>query len=226
MPDLRNAQAARPMPIRVAIFDDSKDRRESLRYLIGMFEDLNCVGAFEDARNAVEHVRAAQPDVVLMDIEMPYVNGIEGTRAIKAEFPQMSVIMQTVFEDDESLFQSIKAGATGYILKRDEPIRTIEAIREAMAGGATINASMAMRVLRYFSAEEERRPELTAEYGLTPREKEILSMLVDGLSYKMIADRCELSFHTVNSHIRKIYEKLHVHSMSEAVSKALKERLV
>jgi len=214
------------MPIRVAIFDDSKDRRESLRYLIGMFEDLKCVGAFEDARDAVERVRAAKPDVVLMDIEMPYVNGIEGTRALKAEFPQLSVIMQTVFEDDESLFLSIKAGATGYILKRDEPIKTIEAVCDAVAGGATINSSMAMRVLRYFSAEEVYRPHLTAEYGITPREREILSMLVDGLSYKMIAERCGLSIHTVNSHIRKIYDKLHVHSMSEAVSKALKERLV
>lgn len=214
------------MPTRVAIFDDSRDRRESLRYLLGMFDDLVCVGDFVDASKAVQHVAHSRPDVVLMDIEMPNVNGIEGTLAIKAEFPHINVIMQTVFEDDDSLFSSIKAGACGYILKRDEPAKVIEAIRDAMNGGASINPSMALRVLRYFKDEEVARPELNANYGLTDRENQILSMLVDGLSYKMIADRSAISFHTVNSHIRKIYDKLHVHSMSEAVSKALKEKLV
>jgi DNA-binding NarL/FixJ family response regulator len=215
--------------IRVAIFDDSNDRRESLSYLIGMFEDMMCVGIFNDAYDAVERVRACSPDVVLMDIDMPRVNGIEGVKAIKAVLPEVTVIMQTVFEDDENLFSSIRAGASGYILKRDDPYRTIEAVREAYNGGASMNAAMALKVLRYFQSqpdESAQKDSARTNYALTDRERNILGLMVDGLSYKMIADRENISFHTVNSHIRNIYEKLHVHSASEAVSKALREKLV
>jgi DNA-binding NarL/FixJ family response regulator len=216
-------------PIRVAVFDDSSDRRESLSYLIGLFEDMVCVGAFEDAAKAAMDVRACQPDVVLMDIEMPRVNGIEGVKAIKAVMPEITIIMQTVFEDDDSLFNSIRAGASGYILKRDDPYRTIEAVREAYNGGASMNAGMALKVLRYFQSQTTEKADTTSgqtTYALTDRERTILSLMVEGLSYKMIADREHISFHTVNSHIRNIYEKLHVHSLSEAVSKALREGLV
>jgi len=212
------------MPIRVAIFDDSRDRRESLRYLIGMYDDLLCVGTFEDAIRAVDNVKSCLPDVILMDIEMPKVNGVEAVRAIKKVFPKMVILMQTVFEDDEYLFNSIKEGASGYLLKRDEPSQTIAAIREADQGGAPINPAMAMRVLRYFQQEPVSRQ--ANDYALTEKEHLILSLLVDGLSYKMIADKEDISFHTVNTHIRRIYEKLHVHSMSEAVGKALREKLV
>ncbi len=215
--------------IRVAIFDDSRDRRESLSYLIGMFGDMTCVGTFEDASDAVERVMACGPDVVLMDIEMPRVNGIEGVKALKTAFPELTVIMQTVFEDDESLFSSIRAGASGYILKRDDPYRTVEAVREAYNGGASMNASMALKVLRYFQSQPEGNSvgiTGSINYALTDRERNILGLMVDGLSYKMIADRENISFHTVNSHIRNIYEKLHVHSASEAVSKALREGLI
>jgi DNA-binding NarL/FixJ family response regulator len=174
-------------------------------------------------------VRACKPDVVLMDIEMPHVNGIEGVKAIKAVMPEITIIMQTVFEDDDSLFNSIRAGASGYILKRDDPYRTIEAVREAYNGGASMNAGMALKVLRYFQSQTTEKTDTTSgqtTYALTDRERTILSLMVDGLSYKMIADREHISFHTVNSHIRNIYEKLHVHSLSEAVSKALREGLV
>jgi DNA-binding NarL/FixJ family response regulator len=216
-------------PIRVAIFDDSSDRRESLSYLIDLFEDMVCVGAFEDASKAVMDIKACKPDVVLMDIEMPRVNGIEGVKAIKAVMPEITIIMQTVFEDDDSLFNSIRAGASGYILKRDDPYRTIEAVREAYNGGASMNAGMALKMLRYFQSQTTEKADTTGgqtTYALTDRERTILSLMVEGLSYKMIADREHISFHTVNSHIRNIYEKLHVHSMGEAVSKALREGLV
>jgi two-component system, NarL family, nitrate/nitrite response regulator NarL len=216
-------------PIRVAIFDDSRDRRESLSYLIDLFEDMECVGVFEDASAATDNVANCSPHVVLMDIEMPHVNGIEAVGAIKAASPEVIVIMQTVFEDDDSLFNSIKAGASGYLLKRDDPYRTIEAIREAHNGGASMSASMALKVLRYFqtqNTEKDANAPLNLSYALTERERNILGLMVEGLSYKMIADREHISFHTVNSHIRNIYDKLHVHSASEAISKALRERLV
>ncbi|MCB0754764.1 MAG: response regulator transcription factor [Flavobacteriales bacterium] len=219
-----------PDTIRVAVFDDSWDRRESLSYLIDLFEDMECVGIFEDATDAVEKLRSCNPHVVLMDIEMPRTNGIEGVKAIKAAMPEVTVIMQTVFEDDDNLFNSIRAGASGYILKRDDPYRTIQAVREARNGGASMNAGMALKVLRFFQAQttsEEVADESTKpSYPLTERERNILSLMVDGLSYKMIAGRENISYHTVNSHIRNIYDKLHVHSASEAVSKALREGLI
>lgn len=214
--------------IRVAVFDDSSDRRESLSYLLGLFDDMECVGLFEDATDAVEKLLDCNPHVVLMDIEMPRTNGIEGVKAIKASLPEVTVIMQTVFEDDDSLFRSIRAGASGYILKRDDSYRTIQAIREARNGGAAMNAGMALKILRFFHAQgaDEGSEDTTSSYQLTERERNILSLMVDGLSYKMIAGRENISYHTVNSHIRNIYDKLHVHSASEAVSKALRERLV
>jgi len=218
-----------PDLIRVAVFDDSWDRRESLSYLIDLFEDMECVGIFEDATDAVDKLRNCNPHVVLMDIEMPRTNGIEGVKAIKAALPEVVVIMQTVFEDDDSLFRSIRAGASGYILKRDDPYRTIQAVREARNGGASMNAGMALKILRFFhaqAADEVTRDPAKPSYSLTERERDILSLMVDGLSYKMIASRENISYHTVNSHIRSIYDKLHVHSASEAVSKALREGLI
>jgi len=210
------------MSIRIAIFDDSKDRRDSLRYLLDMYDDMECVGMFEDCSNVIENVRDTCPDVVLMDIEMPSVNGIEGVRKIKAKYPDMLVLMQTVFEDDDNLFESIKAGASGYLLKKSDPEKIIQAIREVVHGGAPMSPNMALKVLKFFQAA----PAANNQYALTEREKNVLGLLVDGLSYKMIADKENISFHTVNAHVRKIYEKLHVHSLAEAVSKALKERLL
>lgn len=210
------------MPIRVAIFDDNKDRRESLKYLVEMYDDLLCVGIFEDGMRVLEVIKETSPDVVLMDIEMPGINGIEAVKRIRSNYPKVLVLMQTVFEDDDNLFESIKAGASGYILKKSNPDKIIEAIHDVMEGGAPMTPSMAIKVLRFFQSTRATEN----SYSLTEREKKILSLLVDGLSYKMIADRENISFHTVNSHVRKIYEKLHVHSLGEAVSKALKEGLL
>lgn len=210
------------MAIRVAVYDDSLERRESLKYLIEMYEDIQFVGGFENCTHVEQDMEATKPEVVLMDIEMPEANGIEGVKRIKSKFPDIIVLMQTVYEDDENLFDSVKAGASGYLLKKDSPEKIISSIREALEGGAPMSPQMASRILRFF----QQQPSVTNQYALTEREKNILSLLVDGLSYKMIATKENISFHTVNSHVRKIYEKLHVHSMGEAVSKALREGLV
>jgi DNA-binding NarL/FixJ family response regulator len=210
------------MATRVIIFDDSKDRRDSLHYLLNMYDDMNCVDMFEDCTQVLKNIEDTKPDVVLMDIEMPGVNGIEGVKKIKQKFPEVLVLMQTVFEDDDNLFESIKAGASGYLLKKSDPDRIISAIREVVNGGAPMSPNMALKVLKFFQSA----PATNNQYALTEREKTILSALVDGLSYKMVADKENISFHTVNAHVRKIYEKLHVHSMAEAVSKALKEKLL
>jgi DNA-binding NarL/FixJ family response regulator len=210
------------MATRVIIFDDSKDRRDSLRYLLEMYDDMECVGLFDDCTDVLTNVGDNNPDVVLMDIEMPGVNGIEGVKKIKQKFPSVQVLMQTVYEDDDNLFESIKAGASGYLLKKSDPEKIIGAIREVVQGGAPLSPNMALKVLKFFQAT----PVTNNQYALTEREKNVLGLLVDGLSYKMIADKENISFHTVNAHVRKIYEKLHVHSLAEAVSKALKEKLL
>jgi DNA-binding NarL/FixJ family response regulator len=210
--------------IRVAIFDDNASRRDSLRMLISLYDDLDFAGAFEDCSGVIEAIGASKPDVVLMDIEMPNVDGIQGVSAIRKEFPQLPVIMQTVFEDDDKIFESIRAGANGYILKKAAPDKIIEAIRDVFAGGAPMTPAIAQRVLHFFqhtAAGIEKN-----EYDLTAREKDILAALVDGMSYKMIASQKQVSYHTVNAHIRNIYDKLHVHSLGEAVSKAIREKLI
>jgi DNA-binding NarL/FixJ family response regulator len=209
------------MPIRVIIFDDNTERRESLKYLLGMFPDFQFAGAFEDCTDAVAKVESSKPDVILMDIQMPKVSGIEAVRTIRASHPGVVIIMQTIFEDDDNVFESIKAGAAGYILKKASPDKIAEAIRDGIAGGSPMTPTIANKVLRFFQNNA-----VSNDYELTVREREMLGHLVNGLSYKMIADKCGISFHTVNSHLRKIYEKLHVHSLGEAVSKALKEKLV
>lgn len=210
------------MPIRVAIFDDNANQRESLEYFISMFDDLNLVGAFQDCTDVENTIALCKPDVVLMDIDMPKISGIEATKIIKSKFPRIVIIMQTVFEDDDKVFDSLKNGASGYLLKKTSPEKIVEAIRDAYEGGSPITPSIATKMLRYF---QEQIP-AKENYALTEREKNILSSMVDGLSYKMIASKENISFHTVNSHIRKIYEKLHVHSLGEAVSKAIRENII
>lgn len=210
------------MPIKVAIFDDNQNQRDSLQYYISMFEDFQLVGAFPDCTEVESAIQLTKPDVVLMDIDMPEVSGIEAAKIIKSKFPNTIIIIQTVFEDDDKVFDSLKNGASGYLLKKTSPEKIVEAIRDAYEGGSPITPAIATKMLRYFQEQNQ----ATTNYSLTEREKNILSLMVEGLSYKMIAEKESISFHTVNSHIRKIYEKLHVHSLGEAVSKALKEKLI
>jgi len=186
-----------------------------------MYDDMELTGALADANNIIEDLSKAEPNVILMDIEMPGISGIEATRLIKSAFPNIIVLMQTVFEDEDKVFDSIIAGASGYLLKKTSPEKIIESIREAASGGSPMTPIIAAKVLQFFQQNQPKN-----EYSLTEREKSILGLLVEGLSYKMIAAQENISYHTVNSHIRKIYEKLHVHSLGEAISKALKEKLI
>jgi DNA-binding NarL/FixJ family response regulator len=209
------------MPIRVLLFDDNEERRRSLRYLMSMHPDVDLVADFPDCSTLSDALDEHLPDVVLMDIQMPGINGIEATKAIKERFPTMPVLMQTVFENEDLIFQAIKAGASGYLLKNERPDRIIEAIRELHHGGAPMSAIIAARVIQFFQHSVQPN-----NYDLTDREKEILKGLADGLSYKLIAGQLDISPHTVNSHIRNIYEKLHVHSLGEAIAKAIRERII
>ena len=212
------------VPIKVAVFDDNAYRRESLCMLINSSPKMNCTGTFFDCSNVIADVRKSAPDVVLMDIDMPNVNGIEGVKLIRINFPKVQVLMQTVFEDDDKIFASICAGASGYILKKSSPAQLLQAIEDVHNGDAAMTASIAKKVLTAF--QKNVFYENNQEISLTPREKEVLSYLVKGYSHKMVASACELSIHTVNTHIKKIYEKLHVNSKSEAVARAFKDRIL
>jgi len=212
------------MSIRVTIFEDNPTRRDGLKLLLDNSPGFECAGVFENCNHVLDDVLNSQPDVILMDIEMPGINGIEAVKRIKEEYPVMPVMMQTVFDHDEKVFQSILAGATGYMLKKTPPVKLLEAIQEIYDGGAPMTPEIALKVLQFFKQKEALKTELP--YLLTDKEKEILSCLVDGMSYKMVADKMDISYHTVNFHIRNIYQKLHVHSVSEAVAKAIKEKIV
>jgi DNA-binding NarL/FixJ family response regulator len=210
------------MAIRVIIFDDNLQRRQSLSLLLKNNKEFDCIGIYENGLHAVDEVKETNPDVILMDIDMPLRNGIEAVRDIRTFFPDIPILMQTVFDDDEKVFESILQGASGYMLKETSSPALLEAIREAVKGNSPMTPSIAKKVLRFF--RENKKP--VKDYELTAREKEILQNLVSGKSYKMIAATLNLSAFTVNDHIKKIYQKLQVHSASEAVSKAIKEQIV
>lgn len=209
--------------INVVVFDDNDTRRDGLEMMINLTDTLACVGTFPDCREVVQMVSELKPDVVLMDIDMPYVNGLEGLKQLRQVYPDLRILMQTVFEDDEKIFECIRAGADGYILKKTPPHELIKGIIDVMEGGAPMTASVARQVLRMVS--EPRKQKDHNPFNLTAREKEILGYLVKGMSYKMIADTCFLSMATINTHIRHIYEKLQVHSGTEAVAKAISNGL-
>lgn len=210
--------------IKVSIFEDNKHLRESLYYLIHGTNGLTCVGQHPDCSDLEFVIGREQPDVVLMDIEMPGINGIEGVRQLKQHFPHIQVLMQTIFQDDEHIFQAICAGASGYLLKTTSPAGYIDAIRDVYNGGSPMTGSIARKVLTLF--QQTARPSASPDYQLTAREKEILSLMVQGMSFKLIADASSVSYETVRTHMKSIYHKLHVNSNTEAVSKALRERIV
>lgn len=210
--------------IKVAIFEDNRSLREGLAVMIGGTPGFDCVGAFPNCNNLLRNISQANPDVVLMDIEMPGINGIEAVAMIKEEYPDMKILMETIFDDDEKIFNSICAGAEGYILKHTSPAEIMEAIKEIHEGGSPMTPSIANRVLKMVKLRPETGSKET--FDLTDREKEILMCLVKGMSYKMVADACFISIETVNVHIKNIYRKLQVHSKSEAVAKAIKGKIV
>jgi len=211
-------------PIRVIVFEDNFHLRESLYFLINEQEDMICCDTFPDCSSVSLVIREHKPDVVLMDIEMPGINGIEGVRLIKKEFPNIQVLMQTIFQDDQHIFNAICAGASGYLLKSASSDNYIQGIRDVYKGGSPMSGPVARRVLELFQ-QTASTPD-SNNYDLTPKEKEVLSSLIEGKSFKMIAAARDISYETVRSHMKSIYAKLHVHSNTEAVIKALKERIV
>jgi DNA-binding NarL/FixJ family response regulator len=212
------------MKIKVALFEDNRKLRESLEQLINSAEDMTCTGAFADANKLVHNMQRANPDVVMMDINMPGLSGIDAVKIIKEKFPNVQILMLTVFDDNDKIFAAICAGASGYMLKKTAPQKMIEAIRESYQGGAPMTPSVAVKVLQMFRLQT--KVENTEFIDLSEREKEILGLLVKGKSYKTIASDCFVSIDTVSTHVRHIYEKLHVHSKSEAVAKAIFQKLV
>ena len=212
------------MSIRVTIFEDNNSLRQSLFQLINGSDGFKCVGAFEDCLNLLKNIEDTKPDVVLMDIEMPGINGIEAVRMLREKYPDLKILMQTIFEDNEKIFNSILAGASGYILKNTSPTRFLDFIKETYEGGAPMSPSVATKVMKMVI--EQSPSTKPNNFNLSEREKEILSCLVKGMSYKLIADACFISIDTVRGHIRNIYEKLHVHSKGEAVATAIKSKIV
>ena len=215
------------MPVKVAIFEDRTAVREALSLLVEGTSGLELAGAYPNCNNVISNIRTSQPNVVLMDIEMPGMSGVEAVKLIKQQFPDITIVMQTVFEDEEKVFHAICNGASGYLLKDTPPSRLMESIIEAHEGGAPMSPSIAKKTLNLFQKFLSPLADAKhADYHLTPREKEVLQWLVKGYSYKMIAAACTISFDTVRSHIRNIYHKLHVASMTEAVAKAIRENIV
>ena len=210
--------------VRVSIYDDNPSRLEGLRLLLEGAAGTECVGAYPDCQNVLQSVGENKPEVILMDIDMPHVNGIQGVVIVKEHYPEVKIIMQTVFEDENKIISAICAGADGYILKQKSQQQLIDGIAEVLHGGAPMTPIVARKVLKIFSATKI--VPRSSSISLTKREKEVLSLLVEGFSYKMIAEKCFISYATVNTHVTNIYEKLQVHSVAGAVSKAIKENLV
>lgn len=207
------------MQIKVAIVDDDEGIRTSLSSLIRRSSALRLTGDYPDAESAVKEIPRHAPDVVLMDINLPGMNGVECVRQLKTALPAVQFLMLTVYEDSDSLFRSFKAGASGYLLKRTAPARLVEAIRDVYSGGSPMTPQLARRVVQFFSRPGEGESPLAK---LTPGEKEFLDQLANGYAYKEIADRLNISIDTVRSYVRTVYEKLHVHSRTEAVVKYLR----
>jgi DNA-binding NarL/FixJ family response regulator len=215
------------MCIRVAIFDDNKNIRNSIILLLNTDPAFEVVGNFSDARNCVQNILTSRPDVVLMDIEMPEIDGIEAVKLLSKEFPHIQILIQTVFEDDERVFDSICAGASGYILKNQLTSSLTESIKELQSGGSPMSPSIARRVLNILQQGYQGKKQMVNnDYKLTIREKEVLTAIVNGLSYKMIGYDLGISYETVRSHMKNIYEKLHVASLTEVVAKAINQKLV
>ena len=212
--------------IRVVIFEDYADMREVLATLVESSTDHCLVGAFADATNVLNMVKKHKPDVVLMDLQMPGISGIEATRLIKNHYPHTKILVQTIFDDNERVFAALCMGASGYILKSTPADKILEAISDTYNGGAPMSPSIARKVLTMLT-ENQTSHSLDNDYHvLSQREKEVLGYLTKGMSYKMIADACGISYGTVNSHLKKIYEKLHVHSATEAVQKAFLQKII
>jgi DNA-binding NarL/FixJ family response regulator len=208
--------------LRIAIYEDNTDLRMAMSMLIGGSPGFELVGAFANCLNVVAECKTLCPDVVLMDIQMPQMSGIEGVGLLKRAIPSVEIIMLTVFDDEESVFNAIRAGASGYLLKKTPPAVILNALHEVKAGGAPMTPMIARKVLGFLPQKTvEKQPNFEA---LSPREAEVLQTLSRGYSYKMVASELFISIDTVRGHVRQIYDKLHVHSLSEAISKVFLDK--
>jgi DNA-binding NarL/FixJ family response regulator len=209
--------------IKAAVIEDMKDIRDGLTTLINFTEGFRCTGSYRSMEEALARIDSEVPDVLLSDIGLPGMSGIQGIRIIKERYPEMQVLMLTVYDDDDRIFDALCAGASGYLLKRTPPAKLLDSIREAMAGGSPVSPEVAARVIKFFrefhSAERE-------DYDLTPHETRLLKLLTEGYNYQTAAEKLGVSYNTVKFHVRHIFDKLQVHSKSEAVVKAMRDRLV
>ena len=215
------------MNIRVAIFEDNTLVREGMQAILNGTPGYTCCGAYPDANYVGQKIRSCNPDVVMMDIEMPGTTGIEATNTLHEDFPGIKVLIQTVFNDSDKIFNALCAGASGYILKNEPPAKQIEAIHEVFNGGAPMSPSIAKKIMQFFLKKNVIlvSPD-TTDYQLSEREKEILSLMTQGHNYRSIADKSFISYETVRTHVKRIYKKLHVASRAEAILKAQQQGLV
>ncbi len=218
-PQLENPTATPSSLISVAIVEDDEGIRESLADFLGRAKGVRCIAVYPDAEHALRNLKSLEPDVVLMDINLPGMSGVEAARELKRFRPDARILMLTVYEDNKALFDSLKAGACGYLLKRTAPDKIVEAIREAREGGMPLTPRMASKVAAYFQGQGKSHSEVDS---LSPRERQALELLAEGFLYKEIGEKMGVSYLTVHQFTKRIYEKLHVHSRTEAVVKFLK----
>ena len=209
--------------MRVAIIEDQREIRDGLATLIGGTEGFRCAGAFGSMEDALRGIGSERPDVALVDIGLPGMSGVEGIQILKDRHPEIRFLVLTVYDDDERIFEALCAGASGYLLKKTPPTRLLESLRDVVAGGSPMSPEVARRVIELFHRV---RPRGKPDHDLTPHETRILRLLVEGHNYKTAAAELDVSVNTIAFHIKHIYEKLQVHSKSEAVSKALRTRLL
>ena len=212
-----------PNDIKVAIIEDRREIREGLGVMISFTDGFECVGSYRSVEDALRQIGSNLPDVVLSDIGLPGMDGIEGVKILKDRYPSLTILMLSVYDDNERIFDALCAGATGYLLKKTPPAKLMESLKDAMNGGSPMSPEIARKVVAIF---RDFRPPERVDYDLTPHEVRLLKLLVEGHSYKTAATELNVSVNTVSFHLKSIYEKLQVHSKSEAVAKALQHRLI
>lgn len=209
--------------IKTIVVEDQRDLREGLQILINFTPGFKCLGAFRTMEEALARIKYDLPDVVLSDIGLPGMSGIEGIKILKELYPDLIILVLTVYDDNEKIFDALCAGASGYLLKQTDPAELLKSVKEAVAGGAPMSPEVAMRVIKLF---RDIRPPERVDYDLTPHEQRLLKLLVQGHNYVTAAEELKTSYNTVKFHVRNIYDKLQVHSKSEAVAIAMRDRLV
>jgi DNA-binding NarL/FixJ family response regulator len=212
-----------PAEIKVVIVEDHRELRDYISFMINAAEGYKCIGSYRTMEEAIQKIPADIPDLVLSDIGLPGMSGIEGVKILKERYPQILLLMLTVYDDDDRIFDALCAGASGYLLKKTAPATLLNSLKEAVGGGAPMSPEVARRVITLF---RDIRPPERADYDLTPHETRLLKLLVEGHNYKTAAAKLGVTTATISFHLQHIYEKLQVHSKSEAVAKALKNRLV